>query len=119
MSTQSFSPQSNTFGRTVTATSQLIVPVIVPTPLAATTQASLYDYRFVVLGTVPVYVTFSAVGATSPTASIPGDGANSVGAMIEPNVTRHFLLPYGTQIAVVASGVGSSVYVCIGTGGLV
>ena len=119
MSTQSFSPLSNTFARAVTASSLAVSPVISPTPLPATTQASLFDYRFVVIGTVPVYITFAAPGATAPTAAIPGDGANSVGAMIEPNVTRHFLLPYGTQIAVIASGVGSTIYACIGYGGLI
>ena len=74
------------------------------------------DYRFTVVGTQSVYISYSASGAAAPTAAIPADGANGNGIMIEGTMSYTLRLPYGAQFAVIAAAVGSTVYVCIGAG---
>lgn len=115
MANQAYVPQSNTFARTVTAASQLCTPFINPAPLSAA-QVVPMDYRVTVVGTQPVFLSFAAPGAGGPTAAIPADGANSSGIMIQGPSSYTFQLVYGTQIAVIAGAVGSSIYVSIGTG---
>lgn len=122
MSNQPFHPAGNkTYARAVTAASTVVTPasIVVPnstSPLDAGIAGATFDYRFTVVGTVPVFLAFAAASAAAPTAAIPADGANGFGLPVEAGQTRTFSLPYGTQVAAIASGVGSSVYVTIGTG---
>lgn len=112
-----FTPVSNTFVVVATMASKPLVPTISPTPSAADIlNFGVLNYSIVVNGTVPVWVQFAAAGAAAPTAVIPADGASGNGILIPPNVSYTLALPYGTQFAVIASGVGSSVYACIGGG---
>ena len=70
MSNQPFHPAGNlTYCRTVTATSQAVVPVAatVPnstSPLNAGVTAGTFDYRFTVVGTLPVFLAFAAPDAS-------------------------------------------------------
>ena len=115
MANQAFAPQSNTFARAVTIASQACTPAISPVPPSAA-QLVLMDYRIVVVGTQPVFLAFAGAGATAPTAAIPIDGANASGIMIQGAASYTLQLPYGTQIAAIAPAIGSTIYVCIGTG---
>lgn len=118
MSNQAFTPISNTFARAVTAASQAVGPVVIsPAPSAA--QAALLsavDYRFTVVGTQAVWIAYALPGATAPTAAIPADGANAQGFMIEGTMSYTAAFPYGTQFAVIAAAIGSTIYVTAGSG---
>jgi hypothetical protein len=112
-----FNAISNTFARTVTATSQPLVPVIVPTPSDAQQETmGLVDYRITVVGTQPVWIAHSHRSAAPPTAVIPPDGTNARGVMIEGPMTYTIQEPYGTQFSVIAPAVGSTVCMTIGSG---
>jgi hypothetical protein len=118
MSNNAFTPLSNTFALAVTAASQAVGPVVLsPAPSAA--QAAILqnvDYRFTVVGTQPVWIAYAFPGATAPTAAIPASGASGQGFYIEGAISYTASFPYGTQFAVVAPAVGSSIYVTAGTG---
>ena len=117
MSQLSFTPYSNLFRRTVTAASQAVpLPVLQTLPTAIFPPVQAYDYRFSNVGLQPIFIATSAPGAAAPTAVIPADGANNASYLIEPNSTRTFVFPYGTQFAAIAPAIGSDLYVSIGDG---
>ena len=117
MSTLSFTPYSNLFRRTVTAASQAVPqPVVQSPPTAIAPFEQALDYRFTNIGTQAIFIANSLPGAAAPTAAIPADGANGNVIIIEPNSSRTFVYPYGTQFAVIAPAVGSDLYVSIGDG---
>jgi len=117
MSQLSFTPYSNLSRRTIgVASTAITTPVIQtpPTAIAPFTQA--LDYRFTNIGTQAVFIATSAPGAAAPTAVIPTDNANNATFIVEPNSTRTFALPYGTQFAAIAPLAGSDLYISIGDG---
>lgn len=118
MSSNTFNPLGPTFARTVTAASTTVVPTLTTPPAAIAPLMVALDYQFVNFGTQAVYLAYTFLGTTAPTAAIPADGTSGVtlGLMILPNTTRTLELPYGTQIACIAAAGGSSLYATIGSG---
>ena len=117
MSALSYSPYGNTFRRTVTASSLAVpTPTIIPAPTAIAPLAQELDYRFINIGTQFVFIAYAIPGQIPPTAVIPTDGSNGPVIILEPNVSRTFSFPYGTQFAAIAPAIGSDLYVSIGDG---
>ena len=118
MTMSTYNPISDTFAQVVTATSAAVTPLITPTPSAA--QQSVLgnmDYRLTVQGTVAVWFAFGPPApAAAPTAVIAVPGTPQRGLYIEPGISYTVSLPYGSQIAVIATGAGSNAYVTIGSG---
>ena len=120
MSKDSFTPVTTTAARAVTAASQAI-PALTFLSTLSQAQKDVYgamDTRLTNIGTVPVFVAYADPGAAAPTAAIPADGTVSLvlTVIVEPNTTKTIQAPFGVQLAAIASGAGSSLYVTQGRG---